>query len=397
MSRVVAITGNYQVVPHIIMSLVSQNYAGQESCGIAITGKDGFGLETGSGVAMSVFAKFDPKEFAGKTGIGKVADKMSKTQPEILENRIAFCADASIHTSEVIGELLLSSRKINQSVQKILLEVAEPFAFVLALPDGRIIAARNNGRMPLCFGKIDNENKGFWVSSQNGVFGLEAEFIHEVFPGEMLIVDRCGYQRIAVNPHPDIHRCIQEPMFLQKPGNYCGGMETSQARQAIGRKLGRKFAQRTKVKGDSVAVSIPDGGTSYLLGFAETSGVRIDPGGALKPRYPQSPIMSKNLGYTLIPEVVCGKSVCVVDDAFKSGSRLRHMAKTAREMGATEVHAAIATQLVRTCPHAKDVVIDFPLPDRNDLGVDTLTSLTSTEIINAINTTHRIYCTDCLR
>lgn len=403
MCRIVGIAaarGN--VMPRIMMSLVAQSYAGEEGCGVAVESPKESLIKTWPGAANEVFRRLHHQELPGKIGIGHVACRTGVVQPTTIGKAgvIAFCADATKDVCQKIATILGDGHSPEEMVKTAMNEIDEPFALLVLLPSA-MIAARNSGRMPLSHGKLSGRTGGNYVASQSGVLGLDAKFIHSIFPGELVNVSQSGLQRQAVLERPNLTRCSQEPLFWQRPGNYCGHRDTNTIRQLVGRALGYKFQEQVPVKNpqEYIAIPIPEGGTSIILGFGQSAGIPIDPAGAVKSRYPKSALMSANMDLFPIGEVIEGKKVVIVDDALIGGSKLQTMAKRSLELGAKEVHGVIGTLIQQSCPFGKDILCaNSQSPERiiKDAHLVTLTFLTPKELIDAIDIPHRIYCTECL-
>ena len=395
----------YSVAPHIIMSLSAQSYAADESTGIAIEKNGEFIVETGIGTAMEVFNRFDSESHEGVTGIGHVACKTGEVQPIVIkraDQSIVLCSDATKDVSRAITQILSGSQNPEKAVKKAMLAIEAPFALLVLLPSGKIIAARNSGLMPLSFGKLVDGNKGFYVASQSGVLGLDAHFLHSISPGQMVVLSKTDYRGKTILANPDLTRCSQELLFWQRPGNCYGDRDTVVVRQSIGMKLGEKFRENVQIKdpGRYVAIPILEGGASIILGFGQTANIPFNPAGSVKSRYHKPSFMPPHMDLFPIESVVKGKRVVIIDEALISGGQLEVMAKRSLEFGAKEVHAVIGTMIEKTCPFGKEIIVENHKDAKEfveDFNLASLTSLKPQEVLEVIGNPQQTYCTECLR
>lgn len=403
MCRIVGILGsNNDIMTRIVYALVAQNYAANKSCGFAI-GNHTSKCVTKDGLVHQQLSHLKPSDFRGRSGIGHVSCEIGMKMPIALGNNAFLALDGTEKTAKRVIKKIQQFTNIETAVANILSTGLSPFALVILTPS-KIIAARNNGRMPLSFGKmIDDkgDGNGYYVASQSGVLGKEGEYIHSVFPGEMVILRPRSYIRKAIISRPDITRCFQEVLFYQRPDNYCGGRQIHGIRLDIGKALGEKFHRFIKVENPKQWITIPilQGGADIINGFGQTAGIPINPAGSVKSSYlinPKIPI--PNDGYAPIKEVVKGKRVVIVDDGLIGGRRIEIMARLSLEHGAIECYAAVATLIRSSCVFGKD--ISNALESLNGLEkrshVQQILFLTPKELIKAVNNSHRIYCGRCL-
>lgn len=397
------------IADQLIYAAAAQNYGGEESAGIAICRGNEIFEKKDEGVVASIFGLFQSRYFRGHAGIAHNACKTGGLQPIVVTNRnkpIAFCADATLEVTNKIIQIVDDQPNLEDAIRQVLLEIEEPFALLVLTPE-EVIAARNNGRKPLSFGKLNGHQSGFYIASQSGVMGPTAEFIHSLFPGEMLVIRDGQPQRKAILRKPDISRCINELLFMQRPGNKCGGREISQIRQSIGAKLGSIFRERAEIHGwdlnNFVAVQIPAGGLHFLIGFAATSGIRFDPGGIVKARYFRPDWMPSSVVFQIVKEVVADKEVVLIDDLILSGEKMRDVAKLCIQAKAKAVHGTAARTLLSSCPYGNGSYVDQDLigPQgteqiQKELGLASLLVLSNKQLTEAVNLPHRIYCTECM-
>ena len=216
---------------------------------------------------------------------------------------------------------------------------------LLFMTEKSIIAARDPfGIRPLCLGRV----KGAWVvaSEPPALDLIEAEYIRDVEPGEMLIIDEHGLEaRRFAEPRPH-HHCIFEFIYFARPDSYIFGHDVYSVRKALGHQLAREHP----VDADMV-IPIPDSGTVAALGLAEERRIPFEMG-LIRSHYigrtfiePQQSIRHFGVKLKLhpVPQLIKGRRVIVVDDSIVRGTTSRKIVKMLRAAGAREVHVIISS------------------------------------------------------
>lgn len=214
------------------------------------------------------------------------------------------------------------------------------------LTETRMIAVRDpNGFRPLSLGKLDG---AFVVSSESCAFDLiEAEYIREIEPGEMIVVDKTGMK--SYFPFEQTVRntpCIFEYIYFARPDSRIFNRMVYPVRKEFGRQLARQYP----VDAD-VVIAVPDSGMPAAMGYAEEAGLPFELG-LIRNHYvgrtfiePQQSIRHFGVKLKLNPvrEVLEGKRVVVVDDSIVRGTTSRKIVKMIRNAGAREVHVRISS------------------------------------------------------
>jgi amidophosphoribosyltransferase len=213
------------------------------------------------------------------------------------------------------------------------------------LTETRMVAVRDpNGFRPLALGKLDG---AYVVASETCAFDLiEAQFIREIEPGEMVVIDKDGLKSFhpfgKVTPSP----CIFEFIYFARPDSTIFGHQVYGIRKEFGRQLAREHP----VEAD-VVIPIPDSGVPAAIGYAEESGIPFQLG-LIRNHYvgrtfiePQQSIRHFGVKLKLNPvrEVIEGKRVVVIDDSIVRGTTARKIIKMIRNAGAREVHVRISS------------------------------------------------------
>jgi len=248
--------------------------------------------------------------------------------------------------TEVIIHLLARapSDSLPDRVTEALKTIKGAYSLVF-LTETRMVAVRDpNGFRPLALGKLDG---AYVVASETCAFDLiEAEFIREIEPGEMILIDKNGIKSFhpfgKATPSP----CIFEYIYFARPDSTIYGREVYGVRKEFGRQLAREHA----VEAD-VVIPIPDSGVPSAVGYAEESGIPFQLG-LIRNHYvgrtfiePQQSIRHFGVKLKLNPvrEEIEGKRVVVIDDSIVRGTTARKIIKMIRNAGAREIHVRISS------------------------------------------------------
>ena len=373
---VFGIFGHPEAANLTYLGLYALQHRGQESCGIVAA--DGVQLRThkGMGLVADVFKRNSIfAELPGSSAIGHVrystagGNDIKNCQPimvdyvhgsiavahngnlvNALEIRAELERKGSIFstTSDTEVVIHLIARSGGASLEDRLVEALRDVrgAYSLAfLTETRLVAVRDNsGFRPLALGKLDG---AYVVASETCAFDLiEAEFIREIEPGEMVVIDKHGIKSYfpfeKISPTP----CIFEHIYFARPDSTVFGRQVYGVRKEFGRQLAREFP----VDAD-VVIPIPDSGVPAAIGYAQESGIRFETG-LIRNHYvgrtfiePQQSIRHFGVKLKLNPvrEIIEGKRVVVIDDSIVRGTTARKIIKMIRNAGASEVHVRISS------------------------------------------------------
>jgi amidophosphoribosyltransferase len=254
---------------------------------------------------------------------------------------------ATSSDTEVIVHLLAHARE-PELIDRIVtaLRQVEGAYSLLFLSDTRLIAVRDpHGFRPLALGRLKD---AFVFASETTAFDLvEAEFIRELEPGEMIVVDERGMRSLRPFGEPKQTRfCVFEHVYFARPDSRVNGQSVYRARE----RMGRTLAKEHPVEAD-VVVPVPDSGIAAAIGYARESGIPYDMG-LIRSHYvgrtfiePQQSIrhFGVKLKLNAVREVLDGKRVVVIDDSIVRGTTSRKIVKMIRAAGAREVHLRISS------------------------------------------------------
>ena len=248
--------------------------------------------------------------------------------------------------TEVIVHLIAKSRETTLAgrAADALRQVRGAYSLVFLSEDTLMAVWDPMGFRPLALGKIN----GVWVvASETCAFELiGAEFVRDIQPGEMVIIDKDGLQSAFPFAGQTAHRCVFEWIYFARPDSTIDGRSVYRARERMGRRLALEHA----VEAD-VVIPVPDSGMAAAIGYARESGIPYDQG-LMRSHYmgrtfiePSQQIRHFGVKLKLSPvrEVLRGNRVVVVDDSIVRGTTSRKIVGMIRSAGAREVHLRISS------------------------------------------------------
>src|SRR5690606_17030970 len=138
---------------------------------------------------------------------------------------------------------------------------------ILFLTEGQLVAVRDAyGFRPLVLGKLKN---AYVLASETTALDLiEAEFIREVEPGEMIVIDQDGLRSTQLFTPVRLGRCIFEQVYFAKPDSELFGSSVYEVRKQLGRQLAREQPAEA-----DLVIAVPDSGVPAAIGFSQESGI----------------------------------------------------------------------------------------------------------------------------
>lgn len=358
------------------LGLYALQHRGQESAGIAITDGAWMDVSRGMGLVNEVFRHQVPHMENQYIAIGHVrysttgSSLLANTQPLMASyagGKIALAHNGNLTNaaeiryaleqqgtifqtsidSEVFVNLIARSRqeKIEDKVIESLKKIKGAYCLTI-MTENKLIGARDpQGFRPLCIGKT--EEGGYIISSETcGLDVVGAEFIRDVLPGEMVVIDDSGIRSYPFATEEKKAACIFEYIYFARPDSVIDGQSVHDARFMMGRMLARESG----CQGD-IVISVPDSGTTAATGVAFESGIPFVEG-LIKNRYIGrtfiQPTQKKRdtavkLKLNAIRSVVAGKRVIMVDDSIVRGTTSGKIVKMLRNAGAKEVHMLVSS------------------------------------------------------
>ena len=371
--------------------LFSLQHRGQEGAGICVGNGERVFTCKGMGLGGELQNRPQFSELKGHLGIGHVrysttgAPRPANVQPLVVECIDGIWAVAhngnltnahklrknyqeagSIFQTSTDSELLLHLiadpvfRTRPLRVERALAELQGAFSY-LVMTNNAVMAARDRyGFRPLSIGKLGS---GYVFASETcALEQVGADYVRDVLPGELVVADKRGI-RSSTFCEPvtvALGQCIFEHVYFARPDSVVFGQSVHDSRI----RLGRRLAKEAPVEADLV-IPVPDSGASAALGYSQASGIPLDYGFIRNHYIGRTFIMpvqsqrsdSVDMKLAVVPHVVRGKRIVVVDDSLIRGTTSRRRVNALREAGAKEVHLRISCPPTR---HPCYFGIDFP-------------------------------------
>ncbi|MEH6773002.1 MAG: amidophosphoribosyltransferase, partial [Cereibacter changlensis] len=262
---------------------------------------------------------------------------------ELIERGSIFQSSSD---SECIIHLMARSiqKNIPERMKDALRRVEGAFS-VVAMTRSKLIGVRDPlGVRPLVLGKVGD---GWALASETCALDIiGAEFVREINPGEMVVIDEKGLESFHPFERKTSRFCIFEHVYFSRPDSILGGRSVYETRRQIGVELARE----APVEADLVC-PVPDSGTPAAIGFSQESGIPYAMG-IIRNQYMGRTFIEptesiRNMGVRLKLNVnralIKGKRVILVDDSVVRGTTSRKIKDMILEAGAAEVHFRIAS------------------------------------------------------
>jgi amidophosphoribosyltransferase len=284
-------------------------------------------------------------------------------------------------------------------------QVQGAFSLLLLTKDTVIAVRDPYGFRPLCLGKINGSHV---LASESCAFDLiNAQYIREIEPGEILIIRGEQVQSIKAMHAPRTAKCIFEHVYFSRPDSLVFGRTVQGTRD----RMGRALAREKPVEADLV-VPIPDSGMAAAVGYSQESGIPFAMG-LIRNHYvgrtfiePLKAIRNFGVKVKLNPvrELLAGKRVILIDDSLVRGTTSRKIVKMVRAAGANEVHMRISCPpTISPCfygvdtPAKKELVASSHTVDEicKNIEADSLAYLSLAGLLEAVNAKGNEFCTAC--
>lgn len=243
----------------------------------------------------------------------------------------------------IIAQERLETASIEEAVLNAMDKIKGAYSMVMMAPS-RLIGVRDpRGFRPLCIGKL---GKNYIITSESCVFdSLGGEFVRDVEPGEMVVIDDEGVHSYKNNCGGKTSLCIFEFVYFARPDSVLDGMCVNIARQRAGIEL----AKEHPVEADMVC-AVPDCGIDAAIGYSMQSGIQYGVG-LVKNRFigRAHNNRKKHAQYNLriklnaMKSNVQGKRIVLIDDSIVKGETSKHIVSMLKKAGAKEVHLRISS------------------------------------------------------
>ena len=420
--------------------LFALQHRGQESAGIASTNGDSVAVHADMGLVAQVFRESDFLPLTGEMAIGHTRysttgrSELCNAQPMLVNGQSGSlalanngniinasqlkeqlqdewnCSFVSTTDTEIIAQMMVNSSGASweERAFQCMRRLEGAYSVVGLTPDALVAIRDPLGIRPLCLGR---RGEGWVVASEScALDNLGAEFVREIEPGEVVVIDGDGL-RSAVWPGISEERtralCVFELIYFSRPDSLMDGQLVHSKRQQMGAELAREHP----VDADLV-IGIPDSSTAAAVGYALESGIPFSEG-LIKNRYvgrtfiePEQKL--RDLGvrqkFNSLGDVIKGKRIVVVDDSIVRGTTTPHVVNLLRRAGAAEVHMRVCAPPIRhPCFMGVDMASRRELLAANNtvpeireiIGADTLGYLSVKRLMKVVNGQKGGFCDAC--
>ncbi len=376
------------------LGLHALQHRGQEACGIASYDGEKFHTERHLGLVGDNFTGSDPAErLKGHISIGHVRystagqTTLRNVQPlfsELHTGGFAVAHNGHLTNAYSLREQLVESGAIFQSTSdtEVMIhllarsrggEFVERFISALRRIDGgyafvcmtedQLIGARDPvGIRPLLIGRIDDS---YLLASETCALDMiSAEFIREVEPGEVVVINEDGIRSFRAFPEGKSRPCVFEFVYFARPDSVVGGKSVYEVRKRMGTRLAHECPADV-----DVIIPVPDSGVPAALGYAQETNIPFELG-IIRNHYvgrtfiqPTQKIrdMGVRLKHSANRAMIEGKRVLLVDDSIVRGTTSTKIVRMVKAAGAKEVHFRSASPPIKYPDHYG---IDMPTKDK---------------------------------
>ncbi|MCL6480175.1 MAG: amidophosphoribosyltransferase [Firmicutes bacterium] len=433
---VFGIYGHPEAAKLTYLGLYALQHRGQESAGIVSS--DGSELRARKGMGL-VEEVFTPEVLAALPGTAAIGHTRYSTagdtalvnaQPILIDcnkGQLALAHNGNLTNAnewrrrlehrgsifqttsdtEVIVHLIARAggRNLTASVAEALNQVEGAYSLLLLTREELFAIRDPRGFRPLNLGRL---GAAWVVASETCAFDLlDAEYVREVEPGELLRISRGGVESVRFAPERPHQYCIFEHVYFARPDSMVFGRSVNSSRERLGRLLAREHPAEA-----DLVTPVPDSGVPAAIGYAHESGIPFVMG-LIRNHYigrtfiqPEQAIRDFGVKLKLNPVrgLLAGRRVVLVDDSIVRGTTSRKIVRMVREAGAIEVHVRISCPpTIAPCYYGVDTPTRAELiaaqksveQIRDFLGADSLGYLSLESLRRAVEDDRGCYCTAC--
>lgn len=417
--------------------LYALQHRGQESAGIVTSNGEHVQIHKNMGLVSEVFSEEILTKLDGDISIGHVrysttgASNIINTQPLMVTHKGITIAVA--HNGNFVNSIALRRKleergsifqttmdseavlhllaryadcSFDEALTKTFTEIKGAFSMLLMTKNTMVAVRDPNGFRPLCLGKLNNG--GYIVASETCALDLvEAQYLRDVEPGEVLICKGGTYYSIFPWEKQRSSFCIFEQVYFARPDSDIFGINVYETRK----RMGQILARECKIDGDFV-MPFPDSGNYAAIGYSQESGIPLE-FGVIRNHYvgrtfiqPTQSMRDFTVRVKLNPvrSFLEGKRVIIIEDSIIRGTTGKSRVKSLRNAGATEVHMLVSCPPTR---HPCYYGIDFPSSKElvasnrevkdiaRFLGLDSLYYLSLEGMVEATGLTMNDFCLAC--
>ncbi len=424
------------------LGLYALQHRGQESAGIVSSDGHELHLQRAMGEVEEIFQPAVLAKLPGTAAIGHTRystagdNSLLNAQPIVIDcnkGKVALGHNGNLTNAaewrrtlehrgsifqtnsdtEVIVHLIARSqaRNLSGAIGDALNQVEGAYSLLLLTPDELYAVRDPRGFRPLVLGRLpatDVAAEAWMVASETCAFDLlNAQYIREVEPGEMVRISRSGIESIRFAPDKPQQHCVFEHVYFSRPDSIIFGRSVNESREVLGRLLAHEHPADA-----DIVVPVPDSGVPAAVGYSLESKIPFRMG-LIRNHYigrtfiePSQAIRNFGVKLKLNPVrgLIEGKRVVLVDDSIVRGTTSRKIVRMVREAGATEVHVRISCPpTISPCyygvdtPTREELIASSNSPEeiRQFLGADSLGYISMAGLRQAVNDSEGKFCTSC--
>lgn len=370
--------------------LLALQHRGQESAGIAVNDSGIIDYHKDLGLVTEIFNNKILDTLKGEMAIAHVRystandSARENSQPLVMryiKGTLAIAVNGSIINadelkieleqrgaifqttidSEVIAYLIarerIKSHSVEEAVKLAMKQIKGAYAMLVMSPRKMIAARDPHGLKPLCMGKLGDST--VFASESTALDACGAEFVRDIEPGEIVVVDEKGIHSIKDHCGGKMSLCVFEYIYFARSDSVIDGMGVYEARKQSGRIL----ASTSPVDADLV-IGVPESGIDAAIGFSEQSGIPYEKGIVkntyigrtfIKPTQAER-ANSVRIKLNALSTAINGKRIVLIDDSIVRGTTINRIVTMLRNAGAAEVHLRITSPpFLWPCYYGTDV------------------------------------------
>ncbi len=307
--------------------------------------------------------------------ITEVMDFINKNEIRVYSDNDAEMMSAIIYyfidQGQSIFEAIASMKKIMKGAYSVL--------FIADWEDALYAFRDDWGIRPMLLGYLDNRYVVCSETCQLDKIG--ANFIREIYPGEILKIDDHGLSWPNGRPEPKTSGCAfctVEDLYFSRPDSYVYVVDEQGKLKIVSYSqirylLGKALAEEQPVPNADFVAPIPRSGIPAAEGYAAGMGIPCEhvivtegDGADVGRTFIESEQSTREalakIKYSIIKDRVKGKVIVVVDDSEIRGLTAMVVAQMLMDAGAKEVHIRIPSPRYRhSCHYGVDTKKEYEL------------------------------------
>ncbi|MEA3328801.1 MAG: amidophosphoribosyltransferase [Candidatus Omnitrophota bacterium] len=355
-------------VNDIYLGIDFLQHRGQQYCGIATAADNEISLITHLGRVGERFTELELRSLSGNFGIGHVS--LKDRQPVKLETKLgsfAACFSGNIINAdqlfldlkkkghsfstdshiELLSKMIGEGEDLVQGIVSMAQRIKGAFSLLILNHRGIYAARGPYGFRPLILG---SGNEKFVVASESrAVESLDMEIERDVKPGEIILINKHGFNIVGKIPVKRTAHCAFEWAYVASIDSKIDGVYVKQARNNLGEKLAERDEREGRLRADCIA-SVPMSGIGHALGYHKRSKIQYqnvflynryaDRSYTLATQAARDKMAKRKL--SVIREAVQDKKIILCDDSIVRGTQIRDKVRELKKAGAKEVHVRVA-------------------------------------------------------